>query len=542
MQHYFYNKALRYKRLSLAIGISLSTTAIPVAGGQEASLELSSLDGDNGFVINGMNTTDFSGNSVSTAGDINGDGINDVIIGASAASANGAGSGESYVVFGQNGGFAASLELADLDGSNGFVINGVEAADASGYSVSAAGDVNGDGIDDVIIGSYATGPNGMNRDESYVVFGQNGGFSASLELSSLNGVNGFVINGVSAGGPSGGSVVSNAGDVNGDGVDDVIIGAYRTNPNGSFSGTGYVVFGRQGVVSANFDVSNLDGTNGFIINGLNANDSVGRSVSTAGDINGDDIDDLILGASGASPNANVTGVSYVVFGQNSGFAASLDLSGLDGSNGFVIVGADAFSQTGRSVGAAGDINGDNIDDVIIGASFAAPSGTATGAAYVVFGQSGGFAASLDLSALNGSNGFVVTGVDENDQAGRSVSTAGDINGDGIDDVIIGAYDADPNGSSSGESYVVFGRNGGFTASVALSDLDGSNGFVLNGINTGDLSGFSVSTAGDMNHDRIDDLIIGATFADPNGSFSGESYVVFGSSDRVFMDGFEQSTR
>ena len=108
-----------------------------------------------------------------------------------------------------------------------------------------------------------------------------------------------------------------------------------------------------------------------------------------------------------------------------------------------------------------------------------------------------------------------------------MSGAGDINGDGIDDLIIGADQADPNGDFSGESYVVFGSTAGFSSSLELSSLNGANGFVINGIDGRDFSGGSVSGAGDINGDGVDDLIIGASGADPNGDYSGESYVVFG---------------
>ncbi|MBN3909904.1 MAG: cadherin-like domain-containing protein [Nostoc sp. NMS1] len=134
---------------------------------------------------------------------------------------------------------------------------------------------------------------------------------------------------------------------------------------------------------------------------------------------------------------------------------------------------------------------------------------------------------FNLSTLNGSNGFIINGIAAGDYSGYSVSSAGDINGDGIDDLIIGALSADPNGSLSGQSYVVFGSRSGFNASLNLSTLNGSNGFIINGIAAGDYSGYSVSSAGDINGDGIDDLIIGALSADPNGSYSGQSYVVYG---------------
>ncbi|MBG1270122.1 Ig-like domain-containing protein, partial [Nostoc sp. WHI] len=255
------------------------------------------------------------------------------------------------------------------------------------------------------------------------------------------------------------------------------------------------------------------------------------SVSSAGDINGDGFDDLIIGAFRADPNGeNYAGESYVVFGSNSGFDAQLNLSDLNGSNGFVINGIDAGDSSGYSVSSAGDINGDGFDDLIIGARNADPNGNnLAGESYVVFGSNSGFDAQLNLSDLNGSNGFVINGIDTGDFSGGSVSSAGDINGDGFDDLIIGAVNADPNGENyAGESYVVFGSNSGFDAQLNLSDLNGSNGFVINGIDSYDGSGRSVSSAGDINGDGFDDLIIGANGADPNGeNYAGESYVVFG---------------
>ncbi|MEH1837913.1 MAG: hypothetical protein V7L20_03880 [Nostoc sp.] len=347
---------------------------------------LSDLNGTNGFKINGIAPDDFSGGSVSNAGDINNDGIDDLIIGAVFADPNGnSGAGQSYVVFGRtNLGSrgTGTFNLSNLNGTNGFFINGIAANNYSGNSVNNAGDINNDGIDDLIIGA-----SGSVAGQSYVVFGgKNLGSGGSLNLSDLNGTNGFIINGI---------VANNAGDINGDGIDDLIIGANGADPNGnSGAGQSYVVFGGTNLGSGgSLNLSDLNGTNGFIINGIAAGDFSDNSVSNAGDINNDGIDDLIIGASAASPNGNSdAGQSYVVFGgTNLGSDGSLNLSDLNGTNGFIINGIAANDDSGYSVSNAGDINNDGIDDLIIGARGASPNGITQARAKLrsVWGQESG---------------------------------------------------------------------------------------------------------------------------------------------------------
>lgn len=505
-----------------------------------SSFNLSDLTGSNGFTINGVAPYDTSGYGVSNAGDINNDGIGDIVIGAPGFTGiepdPTTTPGTSYVVFGSQAGFPANFELSTLNGTNGFALNGVAADDLTGLRVSGAGDVNGDGKDDLIIGAVGADPNGLiDAGSSYVLFGSTSGFAPSIDLATLNGINGFTIDGIEAGDQLGSSV-SGAGDVNGDGFADLIIGAPYADPNGlEKAGQSYVVFGSNNGFPTSLNVSDLDGNNGFTINPIAAGDELGGSVSAAGDINGDGKDDLIIGAFGADPNGvENAGQGYVVFGSTVGFAPSLNVSALDGTNGFAIDGIAEGDYLSR-VSAAGDVNGDGFDDLIVGAFGADPNGNDyAGTSYVVFGSPEAFPASFNPSGLDGTNGFAINGIAEGDFSGFSVSSAGDFNGDGIDDLIVSAPFAD---TVAGQSYIVFGSKEGFWASINLSSLDGINGSVLNGVNPNNYSGNSVSGAGDINGDGVDDLIIGAPYADPNGNTnSGSSYVVFGTVPTLGTEG------
>ena len=484
-------------------------------------LNLSDLNGQNGFKIDGENGGDCSGYTVSAAGDVNGDGNSDLLIGAPCYFVQ-SGKGRSYVVFGGPGvGSSGNILLSNLNGANGFKLDGENNPDNSGHYVSA-GDINGDGYADLLIGAWGYADNQKGR--SYVVFGGPGvSSSGDILLSSLNGTNGFKLDGEYNISRSGFSV-SAVGDINGDGSNDLLIGAFGY-PNGDNMGRSYVVFGGSEVGrSGDILLSNLTGANGFKLDGESIFGLSGYSVS-AGDINGDGYADLLIGAWGY-PGGDSKGRSYVVFGgPGVGTSGNILLSSLNGANGFKLDGENNGDCSAWHISAAGDMNGDHYTDLVVGA-YGYPSGGNQGRSYVVFGGPGvGRSGNIALSSLTGANGFKLDGENNISYSGYSVSAAGDINGDGYADLIIGA--AQYYGNQKGRSYVVFGGPGvGSNGLIALSSLNGTNGFKLEGENNADESGCSVSAAGDINGDGIADLLIGA-YNYPNGISMGRSYVVFG---------------
>lgn len=399
------------------------------------------------------------------------------------------------------------LGACGIDQLSGLVLKGEDAMSWTGASVAAA-DVNGDGFTDAIVAAFDK----TVKSKVYVVFGSNRTFDRSLNLTSVtDGVHGFsfeMTNVVFS--------VSNAGDINGDDVDDLLVGA---PPEATYtnltSGSAYVIFGNKttnvwgsGTISL---MSLMDGTRGFMLQGQAAGDRCGSSVSPAGDVNDDGFDDIMVGASNASPSSkSQAGETYVIFGNSSAAWGNgiLNVGNLmNGRRGFVLQGEAAGDKCGASVSAAGDMNGDGVDDLLVGSN-----GNRT---YIVFGSRNGTIwgnGTLDISSLiDGQRGFAL----RVSTAVQTVRTAGDINGDGFADFVLGA---------SLNVYIVFGTNSPTAWGAGIVDvwtlMNGVQGFVFlgSGASTGDVV---VSNVGDINRDGLDDFMIGKSAAK-------KIYIVLGS--------------
>ncbi|HEU4765492.1 MAG TPA: integrin alpha [Candidatus Eisenbacteria bacterium] len=342
------------------------------------------------------------------------------------------------------------------------ILTGEAAGDAFGVCVASAGDVNKDGYSDVIVGAYQNDARGANAGRAYVYFGG----PKPHERPDI------VLNGEAAGDAFGYAVAS-AGDVNHDGYADVIVGAYENSARGAGAGRAYVFLGG----------AHPDGVPDAVLSGEAAGDRFGISVAGAGDVNGDGFADVIVGAYQNDAGGNDAGRAYVFFGG----ARPHDRPDV------TLTGASAGDSFGFSVAGAGDANKDGFADVAVGAYHNGAGGKDAGRVYVYYGG----------KAPSETAGLVLTGEAAGDAFGYAVAAAGDANGDGFADLAVGAYGNDAGGSAAGRAYVFFGGPG----------ADGVPDFTQTGEATLDNLGFAVGGAGDVDGDGYADLVVGAPYSD-----------------------------
>ena len=385
--------------------------------------------------------------------------------------------------------FQAENSLSDADAR----FDGEAYGNSAGYSLASAGDVDGDGLSDIVIGDWCEDTNGENAGAAYLVLGSTEPVSLSLTSAAAK------YTGEDAG-DGAGLAVAGAGVVNGDGLGDILVGAFFDEQAGNDAGSAYLVLGSSSPTDAN--LSSVDACFTGESEGANA----GRSVAGAGDVNGDGFDDVLIGSASLSMSySSDEGAAYLVLGSAN-------------PSGFPLSYADARflgepdDHAGYSASGAGDFDGDGLDDVVIGA---AVRGSNMGAAYLVLGTATPGDLTLPSAAL------CYTGQSAGDNAGSSVAGAQDVNGDGFDDIIVGAPYCDIAGEASGAAYIVFGGSGPTSSSLSVADAR------LTGEAAGGNAGESVTGAGDVNADGFSDVLIGANHGEIGGELSGAAYLVLG---------------
>ena len=426
-------------------------------------------------VITGETANDDFGWEVAPAGDVNGDGEPDLIVGAPSNDAVAGFAGRAYLFLGP---VAGALDAADADAT----ISAEAFGDNLGFSVASAGDVNGDGLGDIIIGARSNDTRGTQAGRVYLFLGPVAGNLNATAADAI--ISGAAFDEV-------GRSVAPAGDINSDGFDDIIIGTDIAGPQ--FEGRAFIF---HGPLTGERNASTADA----IISGSFANESFGAQVASAGDQNGDGVADLIVGAPRFPLNGQGTGRAYIFYAPVTGAisAATADA---------ILFGEQLNDSFGTSVAPAGDVNGDGDDDVIVGADQLFKTGA--GKAYVFYGP-------LNGSVLAANAGAILTGENLDDLFGTSVSGAADFNGDGFDDVVVGAWDNGGGGGRSGRAYVFHGPLTG------TNPASGAN-LIITGA-AADQVGLSVS-GGDLNNDGAGDVIVGAPQF--NDSDPGYAAVYFG---------------
>jgi hypothetical protein len=396
---------------------------------------------------------------------VNKDGIHDLILGAPTL-ANSGGVGAAVVIFGKASGWT-DVDLASFtSGSAGFWMLGTS-GDECGISVGAGGDVNGDGIDDVLVGAKLADPLGRtDAGISYVVFGHDKSVPFNdMNLGSFSsGSLGFRVFGA-ADFDYNGHAVAGGFDMNGDGYGDVVVSSILYDgPPGDFKyicGAVYVIFGHSAATAfTDIDLAALSNSQGFRVTGANAQDWLGFSVSSAGDFNDDGYGDVVVGARNAAPSTR--GRAYIIFGHSNTLSfPDQDMSSFtSGPTGFQVVGAGTGDQLGWSVSGGADVNGDGIDDIILGANYADPSGRSDGGiVYVLYGRASTLFMDVDLSAgLSSGLGYRVLGESAGDQLGFCAGAVTDFDGDEVADMAIAASSADPSGrTDAGSAFLIYGE-------------------------------------------------------------------------------------
>ena len=426
--------------------------------------------------------------ALSTAGDVNGDGYADFLIGTFHNSQRGQDAGAAYLILGHpRANWGRHYSLAEANAR----FFGRHAFDAVGGCVAGPGDVNGDGLDDIFIGAPAGNELVANNPgHVFILWGKRAadwGQDCILERQADVNLAGELTAG---GGGLAGFSIAILGDMNQDGCDELLVSAPYLDRYGNNAGKVYLIPGRRGGWPQTSEIATLAVATFACHQGREAN--LGFSLAVVGDLNNDGIDDFAMSAPGVSK-------VFIFYGKkamNWGFDVDVEQADV------IITGAKTHEKAGYQVDGAGDLNGDDQPDLIISAIENDEGSHDAGKTYVVFGKAGRWSESIYLGHAEAS----FLGEASEDYSGWSLSGVGDFDGDGLADFVIGMFN-DSDRSKPGKAYLITGRSGGWPQNKPLGEID----TYFLGEEKGDLTGFAVSRAGDVNGDGWDDFLVASPY-------------------------------
>lgn len=388
--------------------------------------------------------------------------------------------------------------------------------DNFGKSVALIGDLNGDGTSDLAVGADRDDTGGTDKGALYILFmNADGSVKSSTKIANnLNGGPTLSNNAIF------GTSVASLGDLDGDGHNDLAVGAAFDATGGENRGALYILFlNADGTVKASTQIASS--TNGGPT--LSDGNFFGASVAALGDVNGDSHMDIAVGAYGDNTGQIGAGAAYVLFLNANGTAQSF-VKIANGMNGAPVIGqGDLF---GVSVAGIGDLNDDTVPDLAVGVNHNDAGANDSGAVDILFLNGDGTVKSTQAIA-NGVNGGPT--LSTNDMFGTSVAGLGDVDGDGFEDLAVGAYRDSTGGNARGAAYVVFMNDDGTAKSTSKIASDTGGGPTL--VN-GDLFGASIASIGDFNNDGAVDLAVGAIFDDTAGGDRGALHLLFQNFDNI----------
>ncbi len=449
---------------ALAVGVSVACAA-PVR----------SLEPDASWSLSGKQSDAHYGYCVATAGDVNGDGYSDLLVGARSFDSGQQNEGRAFLYHGSANGPSLTPDWS---------VEGDQALAFLGQVVAPAGDVNADGYDDVLV-SAPSWDNGQSNEGCVRLYLGSGDGLGTTPAWTREGNQATAVFG---------SSVAAAGDVNGDGYGDVLVGARGHDGIYENEGRVFLFLGTA---------TGLESDAAWTVDGGQTDGGFGWSVAGAGDVNADGYADVIVGAFFYDLGETDEGAAFLYLGSGSGPSATAD---------WVAQGDQAGAGLGWSVGTAGDVDGDGHADVIVGLRYFDGVESDEGAAHVYLGGTAG---------LGATPAWVATGGEEGANFGWSVATAGDVDGDGFADVIVGAPRADVPWLDAGAASVFLGSRLGLSTTPVWTEGSGQQSAQY---------GWSVAAAGDVDGDGFGDVVVGAYQYDNGFPAEGAAFVYCGSPD------------